>query len=60
MTFLQLPVQCGQGTMSVRFGVITAILGNGQLQAFPLARVNSCEWCPYVAVNLQPHEAWLV
>ena len=46
--------------MSVRFEVITAILGSGQLQAFPMARVNSRGWCPYAAVKLQPHEAWRV
>ena len=46
--------------MSVCFDVIIAILGSGQLQAVPMARMDSCGWDPYAAVTLQPHEAWRV
>ena len=49
--------------MSVRFDVIIAISGSGQLQAVPMARMqsmSSCGWNPYAAARSQPHEAWRV
>ena len=40
--------------------MVAAILGRGQLQAFPMVRVDSCSRCSDVAMKLQPHEAWRV